>query len=64
MFWLGASGDGSAASPLGSIQAGADLAGSRGGGLVAIAAGTYVENLELGEAHRGSHWRVGAASRW
>ncbi len=49
----GASGDGSAASPLGSIQAGADLAGSRGGGLVAIAAGIYVENLELGEAHRG-----------
>ncbi len=49
----GGTGDGSAANPLGSIQEGADLAGSRDGGLVAVAAGTYDENLVLESAHDG-----------
>lgn len=44
----GASGDGTAARPLGSIQAAVDLAGARGGGSVAVAAGTYAENVVMG----------------
>ncbi len=46
-------GDGSEAAPLRSIQAGVDLAGSRGGGLVAVAAGSYPETLELDTDHAG-----------
>ncbi len=46
-------GDGKADAPLLSIQAGVDLAGSRGGGLVAVAAGTYRENVELSTDHVG-----------
>ncbi len=48
-------GDGSEYAPLRAIQAGLDLAGSRGGGLVAVAAGTYPETLELGTDHAGVH---------
>lgn len=48
-------GDGSPESPLATIQAGADLAASRGGGMVAIAAGTYVENVALANTHDGVH---------
>lgn len=47
-----AQGDGSAAAPVQTIQAGADLAGALGGGAVGIAAGTYAENLLLGDDHR------------
>lgn len=46
-------GDGSESAPLASIQAGADLAGERGGGLVAISAGSYLENVALGDEHDG-----------
>ncbi len=46
-------GDGSAGAPLRSIQAALDLAGSSGGGLVAVAAGSYPETLELGSDHAG-----------
>ncbi len=46
-------GDGSQAAPLTSIQAGLDLSGSRGGGMVAVASGTYVETLDLTRAHQG-----------
>ncbi len=38
-------GDGSEATPLTTIQPALDLAGSNGGGLVAVAAGTYAETL-------------------
>ncbi len=48
-------GDGSEASPLRSIQAGLGLAGDRGGGLVAVAAGTYPEVLELGTGQPNVH---------
>lgn len=51
--WGEDGGDGSEPSPLRSIQAGADLAGEQGGGLVAVAAGTWGENLELGSDHDG-----------
>ncbi len=47
------SGDGSGSAPLTSIQAGVDLAGERGGGLVALAAGTYVEVVAMGSGHDG-----------
>ncbi len=46
-------GDGSGAAPLKSIQAGVDLAGDRGGGLVAVAAGTYVEVIAMDSGHDG-----------
>ncbi len=48
-------GDGSEGAPLRSIQAGLDLAGSRGGGMVAVAAGTYSETLEFTSDHAGVH---------
>ncbi len=48
-------GDGSAEAPLRSIQPALDLAGSRGGGLVAVAAGTYAETLVLDSNHAGVH---------
>ncbi len=48
-------GDGTAAYPLRGIQAALDLAGDRGGGLVAVAAGTYRETLWLSEAHGEVH---------
>jgi len=44
-------GDGSQAAPFTSIQAGLDAAGAAGGGLVAVAAGSYVETLELASEH-------------
>ena len=47
----GADGDGSQERPFGSIQDAADAAGDDGGGVVAIGAGTYVENLALDAAH-------------
>ncbi len=46
-------GEGSEAAPLTSIQAAVDLAGDRGGGLVAVAAGTYVEVIAMGSGHDG-----------
>ncbi len=46
-------GDGSEASPFDTIQPGLDLAGGRGGGLVAVAGGTYAETLELDSDHVG-----------
>ncbi len=46
-------GDGSAEAPLGNIQTALDLAGSRGGGLVAVATGTYPETLSLNTDHAG-----------
>ncbi len=46
-------GDGSEGTPLRSIQAALDLAGSRGGGLVAVAAGTYAETLVFDTDHAG-----------
>ena len=45
--------DGSERWPYRTIQQGADEAGDAGGGLVAVAAGTYVENLELDGDHDG-----------
>ncbi len=44
-------GSGSEDAPLPSIQAALDLAGARGGGLVAISAGTYPETLVLDSTH-------------
>ena len=44
-------GDGSQAAPFTSIQTGLDAAGAAGGGLVAVAAGSYPETLELGRSH-------------
>lgn len=41
-------GDGSAAAPFPRVRDGLDLAASRGGAVVALAAGTYVENLRYG----------------
>ena len=49
----GSGGDGSQERPFGSIQEAADAMGSDGGGVVTIAAGTYVENLALDDAHDG-----------
>ena len=46
-------GDGSEDAPLASIQDGLDLAGSRGGGQVAVAAGSYSEALALDHGHAG-----------
>jgi hypothetical protein len=48
-------GDGSAEVPLRSIQPALDLAGDRGDGLVAVAAGTYAETLALTSDHAGVH---------
>ncbi len=48
-------GDGTEERPLTSIQAALDLAGSRGGGMVAVAAGTYPETLEMTTDHAGVH---------
>ncbi len=48
-----AGGDGSDAAPLTSMQEGVDLAGELGGGLVAVAAGSYVETIAFGDAHKG-----------
>ncbi len=44
-------GDGSAEAPMRSIQAALDLAGGRGGGLVAVAEGSYAETLALSADH-------------
>ena len=49
----GAGGDGSEAGPLLSIQAAADLAASWGGAKIAVAAGTYVENVHIGDGYAG-----------
>jgi len=49
----GEGGDGSQAAPFTSIQAGLDAAGDAGGGLVAVAAGSYQETLELDYWHDG-----------
>ena len=46
-------GDGSEAAPFTSIQAGLDAAGDAGGGMVAVAGGTYPETLELDYGHDG-----------
>jgi hypothetical protein len=46
-----AGGNGSETAPFDTIQAGADAAASAGGGMVAIAAGTYTENLFLDDSH-------------
>ncbi len=48
-------GDGSAEAPLRSIQPALDLAGSRGGALVAVAAGTYAETVVMDSDHAGVH---------
>ncbi len=48
-------GNGSQDAPLSSIQAGLDAAGDAGGGMVAVAAGSYAETLELGYSHAGVH---------
>ncbi len=44
-------GAGNASAPFTSIQAGLDAAGDADGGMVAVAAGTYPETLELGRGH-------------
>jgi len=49
----GKGGDGSEAAPFTSIQAGLDAAGDAGGGMVAVAAGSYPETLELDRGHDG-----------
>jgi len=48
-------GDGSQAAPYTSIQAGLDAAGDADGGMVAVAAGSYPETLELGRSHADAH---------
>ena len=48
-------GDGSRSAPLTSIQAGLDAAGDADGGMVAVAAGSYPETLQLDRAHDGVH---------
>ena len=48
-------GDGSEQAPFTSIQDGLDAVGKAGGGMVAVAAGTYVENLLLSQDHNGVH---------
>jgi Right handed beta helix region len=50
----GSGGDGTEARPFGSIQDGLEAAGNQGI-VVAVAAGTYFENIELGAAHDGVH---------
>jgi len=50
-----AGGDGSEAAPFTSIQAGLDAAADAGAGMVAVAAGTYPETLELDRSHDGVH---------
>ena len=49
----GDGGDGSEGAPLRSIQAGLELAVDRDGGIVAVAAGTYVETITMGSTHDG-----------
>ena len=51
--WGDDSWDGSERWPYRSIQQGADEAGDAGGGLVAVAAGSYLENIELDSDHHG-----------
>ena len=51
----GEGGNGSEQAPFTSIQDGLETAGEAGGGMVAVAAGTYVENLLLTEDHDGVH---------
>ena len=51
--WGDDSWDGSERWPYRTIQQGADEAGDAGGGLVAVAAGAFVENLELDGDHDG-----------
>jgi len=46
-------GDGSAERPFTSVQEGADAAGRAGGGLVAVAEGTYAETLDFDADHGG-----------
>ncbi len=48
-------GNGGELAPLRSIQAGLELAGSRGGGLVAVAAGSYPETLNMDTNHADVH---------
>lgn len=48
-------GDGSEAWPFQSLQEGANAAGERGGGLVAVAAGQYTDKLIFGAQHAGVH---------
>ncbi len=48
-------GDGSEAAPFTSIQAGLDAAGDADGGMVAVAAGSYPETLEMDRGHDGVH---------
>ncbi len=48
-------GDGSEAAPFTSIQAALDAAGDADGGMVAVAAGTYPETLELDRGHDDIH---------
>ncbi len=48
-------GDGSAQAPLRAIQPALDLAGDHGGGLVAVAAGSYPETLTLSSDHAEVH---------
>ncbi len=48
-----AKGDGSEGTPFTSIQAGLDAAGDAGGGMVAVAAGSYPETLDLNRGHDG-----------
>jgi len=48
-------GDGSETSPLRWVQDGIDAAAALGGGTVALAAGTYLENLVLGDDAAGVH---------
>lgn len=49
----GDDGDGSEERPFSRIRRGIDEAGDAGGGLVVVAAGTYEENLVLGQDHDG-----------
>ncbi len=51
--WGDDDGDGSEDDPLESIQEGADRAGDEGGGLVVVAAGSYVENVDFDGDHDG-----------
>ena len=46
-------GDGSVSAPFTSIQDGLDTAAAAGGGMVAVAAGSYLENLMLTDEHDG-----------
>ena len=51
----GSGGDGSQDAPFDRIQQGLDTAGDAGAGTVAVAIGTYLENLELDNRHCGIH---------